>query len=222
MKRFLLLILVLLTPALAQAIDMRQAYELALPLALDWNPRAGLYQINSADTGDPDPSQGVDGRRTEWYVDFTLPELVGFANTSENPRNHKVTSIGIQIAFGKVVRVSEGKNPVNWAPIPASAIPDGQKLAEAAQKAGLIPSSEFAYGFHYDLRRNGRMGPDLEGKVRLESSVWDDLDPQAILLVVHGRRPKGTLPKAIEAEPGLAGLSFLFFSPELKLLKEIN
>jgi hypothetical protein len=216
----------LLAPALAQAIDMRQAYELALPLALEWNPRAGLYQIHSADTGDPDPSQGVDGRRTEWYtewyVDFTLPELVGFANTSENPRNHKVTSIGIQIAFGKVVRVSEGKNPVNWAPIPASAIPDGQKLAEAAQKAGLIPSSEFAYGFHYDLRRNGRMGPDLEGKVSLESSVWDDLDPEAILLVVHGRRPKGTLPKAIEAEPGLAGLSFLFFSPELKLLKEIN
>lgn len=220
MKRLLLIILILLTPALAQAIDMRQAYELALPLALEWNPRAGLYQIHSADTGDPDPSQGVDGRRTEWYVDFTLPELVGYANPVELP--HQVTSIYVGIAFGKVVRVWEGKDPVEWAPIPASAIPDGQKLAEAALKAGLVPSSDFAYGLHYELIRNGRMGTDLEGKVRLASSVWDDLDPQAILVVVHGRRPKGTLPKAIEAEPGLAGLSTLFFSPELKLLKEIN
>lgn len=201
-----------LLPVLAQSVTLREAYEVALPLAQEWSPQAGLYQAHSADLeSDPNPKAGLDGQRRHWYIDFSRPELVGFANT---PETNTETIFTVEIIDGKAVGTFTSINPVDWALIAPEEIPDSAALAAEAQKAGLEASDHFAYGYHFDLFRNQSQVMD---QPRLQ-----DAPEGAVFLEITGRRAPGVLPQEVAKAEGASGLSHLYFTPKGKLSQEVN
>lgn len=207
----LILLAWVLLPVLAQSLTLREAYEIALPLAQEWSPDAGLYRAHSADVeGDPNPQAGIDGKRRHWYLDFSKPELVGFGNSGTNIE----TMFYVEVLDGKPVRADSGFDPVDWGLIAPEEIPDSAALVAKAQKAGLVPSDSFAYGYHFDLFRN-------ESQVMGQPGLLD-APKGAVFLEVTGRRAPGVLPKEVAEAPGAAGLSYLYFTPQGELTKEFN
>ena len=201
-----------LVPALAQSLTLREAYEVALPLAQEWSPVAGLYQAHSADLeNDPDPRAGLDGKRRHWYLDFSRPDLVGFSNT---PETNTETIFTVEIIDGKPVGTFNSINPVDWALIDPAEIPDSAALAAQAQKAGLEASDFFAYGYHFDLFRNQSQ---VMGQPRLQ-----DATEGAVFLEITGRRAPGVLPQDVAQAAGAASLSHLYFTPKGQLSQEVN
>lgn len=198
-------------PVLAQSLTLREAYEVALPAALEWNPKAGLYAAHSADWGKEDPNEGIDGKRYRWYIRFSFPEVVGL----RNDKNKDAESVlFVEVIDGKVADTFATKDSVFWSLIPAEEIPDTALIANTATKAGIKPSDEFAFGMHFSLYRNEDF--------YTSGSVMEGIPSGAVYLEVIGRRAPGALPKEVEEAPGAAGLSYMYFAPQGKLLKEVN
>ena len=215
MKRagYLALAVWILIPALAQSLTLREAYKVALPVALEWNPAAGLHDAHSADWGDDDPKEGIDGKRSHWYINFSTPEMVGQrdADASETGAGN---ILFVEVADGKVIDRFTATGPVMWHLIAPEEIPDTTAIARSAIKAGLRPSNDFAFGIHFALYRNDNV---YSGEPTVA-----EIPQGTVFLEVIGRRDPGVLPQEVEDIPGAGSLSYLYFNSRGELLMEIN
>jgi hypothetical protein len=120
------------------AVTIAEAYHIAKPAAIRWNPDARLYHIISADTvGNTDHHQGTDGRRRLWNLDFVIP----------GTERH----LTVYVYRRRVQRTEEFRNPNRWAgydDLPAIPI---DKVLSRANQVGLQPAGAVAFGIHFRL-----------------------------------------------------------------------
>lgn len=148
------------------AVSMMDAYRLAKPVALKWDERATLHQMNSVDTsGNHDPKQGADGRRTVWNVGFVVP----------GTERH----LTVIVSRGKLVHPPEFRNPTQWsgyADLPQIPM---EKIMQTVRARGLQPGTSVGFGYHFDLMyMDGRPRVRVYGQTQGGRRTVLDFDPQ--------------------------------------------
>lgn len=121
-----------------QPTSMYDAYHLAKPKADEWEPNAKLYWINSVDSATRGmSSQGSDGRRSRWNVEFVMPGTDRHLN--------------VLVVDGAVLHVQEFMNPIDWPPFEEFPTLDMGQVVSQAKSAGLKLGSGMALGYHFRL-----------------------------------------------------------------------
>jgi hypothetical protein len=127
-----------------QSIDelsMREAYDIGIKLAKEWNKDALLYHLTSTDEAkNSDIHQGSNGKRRLWNLDFAI----------QGTNEHLVVSI----KDGKIFKKNITKGP-NF---PEKLIEDfsfdsSHIIREAIKGYNLQPGKDWAIGYHFELSK---------------------------------------------------------------------
>jgi hypothetical protein len=122
-----------------KAVSMTEAYNIAKPRALDWNPKAKLYHMISVDpVENKDNQAGLDGKRPMWNLDFVIP----------GTERH----LTVYVTDRAVERVIEGRNPNIWSGYDQLPAIPMAKVLKMAKEKGLKPGKDvLGQGLHFRL-----------------------------------------------------------------------
>lgn len=134
-------------PYVANAVDLCDAYQIARAEAINWDEAALPYFITSVDDSmDGGFIQGADGKRRCWNFDFVV----------ENTNKHFIITLHDKTIVNKIEADSSVHNDCIIETEKLN-ISTAEAVLVAKETYGLLPGTDWAQGYHFVLKREGRI-----------------------------------------------------------------